>query len=75
MSILIETPFGKLRKVQHYVQDGRSFNYVWECPACGSRGGIDDKQLAGQVSIVCDATGKCPWHETHDFRPFVHETA
>ncbi len=32
------------------------------CPGCSAWGHIDDDQLHGRVSLLCE----CGWHETHD---------
>jgi hypothetical protein len=64
------TPFGRIRKIPHKEISGRSINWQWECPVCKVWGGIDDGQVAGQISIDCAASGHgCTYHETHDFRP------
>lgn len=44
---------------------------VWlRCPACGTRGMIDDDQLRGRVSVECASPG-CGFHETVDFLPHL----
>lgn len=37
--------------------------WILTCPKCGVRGEIDDDQLHGRVSTLCD----CGFHETRDW--------
>lgn len=64
MSVIVETEFGRLRRV---IRDGEP-TWLLECPGCGQWGGLDDDQLHGQVSVDHAAMG-CSggYHETHDF--------
>ena len=77
MTIEIETPFGKLRKVQPFESDdtpGRINRWLWECPVCHLSGALSDLQIAGGISIDCASHGLgCTYHETHDFRPSIVE--
>lgn len=38
--------------------------YWLRCPECGGLGQIDDDQLHGRVSVLCD---DCGYHETRDW--------
>jgi hypothetical protein len=78
MSVFVDTPFGKLRKVK-YLEDaqhpegGSMSKYIWECPTCKQSGALSLKQLNGEISIDCakGSTVGCTYHETHDFRPHL----
>jgi hypothetical protein len=64
VSHIVETPFGRLRRV---TRDGEK-TWLLQCPGCDQWGGLDDDQLHGRVSVDHAAMG-CPggYHETHDF--------
>jgi acetyl-CoA carboxylase beta subunit len=44
--------------------------YWFRCPSCLTLGVIDDDQVNGRVSIMCD----CGYHETVTVRPRIHST-
>lgn len=77
MSIFVDTPFGKLRKIKgmaetQHPEGGPMSSYMHECPHCKEWGGLSQKQLEGAISIFCKPKGGCPYHETHDFRPYLN---
>lgn len=69
MSDDIETPFGTLRQVER--RNRPDVGWMWNCPQCKVWGGLSDAQFEGRVSINCAADGRCSFHETHDFRPYI----
>ena len=54
----LETKVVKRIDVAEYGDEDRHLQPLAKCPACGAWGDIDDDQLAGRVSLICD----CGWH-------------
>lgn len=76
MSVIIETPFGRLRKIKglnetQHPKGGAMSAFTHQCPVCEVWAAISQKQLEGKVSIFCSPDGPCTYHETHDFRPHI----
>lgn len=61
MSIILDSPLGRFRRVQG---DDGLFSFLWECPQCQRWGGLSYSQWHGSVSVHCD----CGYHETHNYR-------
>lgn len=60
MSEWVETPFGKVRRVQEGV-------WAFEVPGCGKTERLNEEQFHGRLSVNHTAVCSCGYHETHDF--------
>ena len=47
--------------------------FWFRCPDCGESGLIDDDQVNGRVSILCESP-LCNFHETGHVRPIIEST-